>query len=78
MSWPMRAWAQKDTKPPLVAMLSPGSEELFKPRMAALRDGLKDEGMLEGRDYRIEARFANGDGSLLPQLAQELSALKQQ
>lgn len=76
MSWPMCAWAQKDTKPPLVAMLSPGSEELFKPRMAALREGLKDEGMLEGRDYRLESRFANGDSSLLPQLAQDLSALK--
>jgi len=76
ISWPMYASAQKDTKAALVAVLSPGSEDLFKLRMAALREGLKDEGMLDGRDYRIEARFANGDSSQLPQLAQELIVLK--
>ena len=76
MTWPMRAWAQKDTQPPLVAVLSPGTEELFKPRMAAVRGGLMDEGMVEGRDYLLEARFANGDFSQLSRLAQELDALK--
>ncbi|MGB8605681.1 hypothetical protein, partial [Bradyrhizobium sp.] len=47
ITWPM-AWAQKDTKLPLVAVLFPGTEELFKPRVAAVRGGLKDEGLVEG------------------------------
>ena len=75
ITWPMRAWAQKDMKLPLVAVLFPGTEELFKPRMAAVRGGLKDEGLVEGRDYVLETRVASGDFSQLPRLAQELDAL---
>jgi putative ABC transport system substrate-binding protein len=44
--------------------------------VAAIRDGLADEGMVEGRDYRFEVRFASGDFAQLPRLAQELGALK--
>ena len=76
MAWPIRALAQNDTKLPLVAVLSPGTEDQFTPRMAAVREGLKDEGMVEGRDYLLAARFANGDSSQLPPLARELDALK--
>jgi len=76
VAWPMLAWAQKDTKLPLVAVLYPGTEAAFKERMAAVRGGLKDEGLVEGRDYAFEVRFANGDYSLLPNLARELDALK--
>jgi len=75
ITWPMRAWAQKDMKLPLVAVLFPGTEGFFKPRMAAVRGGLKDEGLVEGRDYVLETRLANGDFSQLPRLAQELDAL---
>jgi putative ABC transport system substrate-binding protein len=76
MAWPMRAWAQKDMKLPLVAVLFPGNDELFQPRLAAVRAGLKDEGLTEGRDYLLEARVASGDLSQLPRLAQQLNALK--
>ena len=75
ITWPMRAWAQKDTKLPLVAVLFPGTEEFFKPRVAAVRGGLKDEGLVEGRDYVLETRVASGDFSQLPRLARELDAL---
>jgi putative tryptophan/tyrosine transport system substrate-binding protein len=71
----MRAWAQKNTKLPLVAVLFPGTEELFEPRVAAVRGGLKDEGLVEGRDYVLETRVARGDFSQLPRLARELDAL---
>ena len=76
IGWPVRAWAQKDTKPALVAVLFPGSDELFKPRLAAVRGGLKDEGMVEGQDFVLETRIAGGDLSQLPRLAQELDAFK--
>ncbi len=74
----MRVWAQKDTKLPLVAVLFPGTDELFKSRVAAVRGGMKDEGMVEGRDYVLETRVADGELSRLPRLAQELDALKPQ
>jgi putative ABC transport system substrate-binding protein len=78
IAWPIQVRAQKDAKLPLVAVLYPGTEEVFKPRVAAVRGGLKDEGLVEGRDYVLEARFASGDSSQLPRLAQELDALKPQ
>ena len=59
-----------------MAVVYPGTEELFKPRVAAVRGGLKDEGMVEGRDYVLDVRFASGDFSQLSRLAQELEALK--
>jgi ABC-type uncharacterized transport system substrate-binding protein len=71
----MRAWAQKDTNLPLVAVLFPGTEELFRPRLEAIRVGLKDEGLIERRDYALETRLARGDFSRLPWLARELDAL---
>ena len=73
---PMGAWAQKDTKLPLVAVLFPGTEELFKSRLAAVRLGLKDEGLVEGQDYVLETRTASGDFSQLPRFARELDALR--
>jgi putative ABC transport system substrate-binding protein len=75
LAWPRRALAEGDAKLPLVAVLYPGPEELFKSRSAALRDGLKDEGLIERRDYTVETRFADGDFSRLPSLARELDAL---
>jgi putative ABC transport system substrate-binding protein len=76
MARPMLARAQKDVKQPLVAVLFLGTEEFFKPRLAAVLGGLKDEGMVEGRDYVLETRVASGDLSQLPRLARELDALK--
>lgn len=76
IAWPTRAWSQKDTKLPVVAVLFPGTEEAFRPRVAAVRGGLGDEGLVEGRDYVLRTRFASGDLSQLPRLAQELDALK--
>jgi putative ABC transport system substrate-binding protein len=74
--WPMPASAARDATLPLVAVLLPAPEESSKPRLAALREGLKDEGLLEGSHYSIEARFANGDFARLPELAKELDELK--
>jgi putative ABC transport system substrate-binding protein len=74
--WPMPSSAARDATLPLVAVLLPAPEESSKPRLAALREGLKDEGLLEGSHYSIEARFANGDFARLPELAKELDELK--
>jgi putative ABC transport system substrate-binding protein len=40
--------------------------------MAALRRGLPEAGFVEGRDFRVETRFAEGQYDRLPALAEEL------
>src|ERR1700755_587508 len=77
--WPIRASATaRDATLPLLAVLLPAPEESSKPRLAALREGLQVEGLVEGSHYLVEARFANGDFARLPELAKELDALKPQ
>jgi putative ABC transport system substrate-binding protein len=43
--------------------------------VAALRDGLKQAGAVEGTHYALAVRFANGDMPQLPKLAKELETL---
>ena len=43
--------------------------------IAALGDGLKQAGLIEGIHYALAVRFASGDISRLPNLAKELDAL---
>jgi ABC-type uncharacterized transport system substrate-binding protein len=61
---------------PLVAVWSPGTAGLIEDRMAALRRGLRDEGLIEDTNYSLAVRYANGDFERLPSLARELAALK--
>jgi len=76
MAWPVRAPAQKDGKLPLVAALFPGSEASGPPRLAAVRDGMKEEGLVEGRHYLLDARFADGDVTRLAELARQQDSLQ--
>ena len=52
--------------PPLVAVLTPGPADLAKTRLDAIRAGLQQEGLVEGKHYSFELRFANGDFDRLP------------
>lgn len=74
-TWPLDALAGTNAALPLVAALFPGTEAFNKERIAALRTGLKQAGLVEGQ-YALQVRFGDGDFSRLPQLAQELNALK--
>ena len=74
MPWPSSA--QLSGSLPLVAVLTPGPADLAKLRIDAIRAGLKQEGLLEGKHYSFELRFANGDFDRLPSLARELGALR--
>ena len=76
LAWPSLALAQLRTGPPLVAFLTPFSEEMTTERSAGLRVGLKQAGLVEGVDYVLALRFANGDLSRVPELIRELAALK--
>lgn len=72
---PLPAFAQKAADLPLVAVLLPSPEDRAVKFVAALRDGLKQAGLIEGTHYALATRFANGDMPQLPKLARELEAL---
>ena len=70
------AFAQSRNGLPLIAVLTPGPADLAKLRMDAIRAGLQQEGLVEGKHYSFELRFANGDFDRLPALARDLGVLK--
>ena len=65
--------AEQTARPYRIGFLAnnPGPQ----PAHGALREGLRDLGWIEGRDFLIEARYANFDTSRLPTFAAELVAL---
>jgi ABC-type uncharacterized transport system substrate-binding protein len=72
LPWPVRA--QKDL--PLVAVLVPGTADLARQRIDAIRKGLQEAGLAENVHYAFALRFADGVFDRLPGLALELAALK--
>jgi putative ABC transport system substrate-binding protein len=76
LSWPSLALAQRRIGPALVAFLTPFGEDMATARTADLRVGLKQAGLVEGVDYVLAQRFANGDLPRVPELIRELAALK--
>jgi putative ABC transport system substrate-binding protein len=77
LSIPRPGHAQTKTELPVVGLLVPFKSEtdFVKARVAALRKGLQEEGFVEGRNYSLAMRFAEGDLNRMPQLARELGAL---
>jgi putative ABC transport system substrate-binding protein len=76
LSFPQPGFAQTETGLPLVGLLYPGRADMLKDRIAALRLGLQQAGYIEGKNYSLAIRFADGDISRLPSLARELGDLK--
>ena len=70
------ASAQTRTDLPVVGALFPRTAEFAKNSVAALRQGLREAGLVEGTNYSLAMRFAEGDLDRLPQLAKELGELK--
>lgn len=69
-----RASAQRAM--PTVGFMNPVSPETYAFNVAAFREGLAKAGFVEGRNVRIEYRWAEGDYSRLPAMAAELASLK--
>jgi putative ABC transport system substrate-binding protein len=74
VAWPRHAFAQKE--PPLIAVLTPGNAALARSRLVAIRQGLRETGLVEGTHYTVALRYADGLFDRLPGLAVELAALK--
>jgi putative ABC transport system substrate-binding protein len=56
----------------VIGFLSGSSPESFAPGFAALRQGLQEAGLVEGRNVAIEPRWARGEYGRLPGLAADL------
>lgn len=69
-AWPVAALAQKST--PLVGFLNSASPDTYRFNADSFREGLTKSGFVEGRNVRIEERWARGDYDALPRLAAEL------
>src|SRR4030095_5744641 len=67
--------AQADAASPRIGLLSPGTPQIAAPRLAGLRQGLREHGYVEGTNIAIESRFANDQFDRLPDLARELIGL---
>ena len=68
--WPFVASAQPAM--PVIGYLGSDTPEFFASRLDAFRQGLATTGFVEGRNVRIEYRWAHGHNDRLPALAAEL------
>jgi ABC-type uncharacterized transport system substrate-binding protein len=75
-AWPSNGLAQSPPKRPLIGLLLASSKATGARFYSGFPLGMQEFGYLEGRDYRVEDRYADGEGSRLPSLAEELAKLK--
>ena len=77
-AWPVAARTQptgkslEGTAQPLIGFLNSASPDTYRFNANSFREGLAKAGFVEGRNVRIEERWANGDYRALPGLAAEL------
>jgi putative tryptophan/tyrosine transport system substrate-binding protein len=68
--------AQSPPKRPLIGFLGISSKAAGARSNSGFPLGMRELGYVEGRDYGFEDRYADGDASRLPLLAEELVKLK--
>src|SRR5262245_18736723 len=73
-AWPPRAQAQQAGTQPIIGILHSGSSEAYASRIAAFRRGLSAMGLVEGKDFKIEFRWADVNYERLHAMARDLVA----
>ena len=77
-AWPLAARAQQGDRVRRIGVLMPGDENdpVAKPRLSAFTQALADLGWTDGRNVRMDLRWAGGDINRIRALAQELVGLQ--
>jgi ABC-type uncharacterized transport system substrate-binding protein len=75
-SRPIITLAQVSPRRPLIAVIIGASEAASERWRSGLPEGLKALGLIEGRDYDVAYRYADGDMTRLPALTEDLIRLK--
>ena len=70
--WPLAAHGQQTGKVWRIGLISGGSRASSFNIVAAFPQGMRDLGYVEGKDFIMELRFANGDYDRIPGFAAEL------
>jgi putative ABC transport system substrate-binding protein len=71
-AWPLVARGQISPRRPLITWLSGGARPGSSVFVDAFLQGMRDQGYLEGRNFEIMYRYADGYVERLPALAEEL------
>jgi putative tryptophan/tyrosine transport system substrate-binding protein len=76
-AWPLAARAQFDRVRRIgVLMWGEENDPVWKPRLSGFTQALADLGWIDGRNVRMDLRWAGADSNLLRALAQELVGLQ--
>lgn len=71
VAWSRTACAQQNLA--VIGFLGAGAADTSAPLLEALKQGLGENGLVEGRDYALESHWAEGNYKRLPTFAQELT-----
>ena len=71
-AWPLAARAQQPARRPVIGYLSHGTPEGTAAFVSAVRKGLGEAGIVDGKDVTSEFRWARHDTDRLPTLAADL------
>jgi putative tryptophan/tyrosine transport system substrate-binding protein len=74
-AWPFAARAQQRALP-VIGYLAQGTPEGTAALIAAIRKGIGETGLVEGKDVTSELRWAHNDADRLPRLAADLVQLR--